>query len=316
VKRQGSLAAAAAAAAAALGASPFFASKRLALLETTLGTRLLHRTTRRLQFTDDGETAYRWARRILTDVDDMAQELSVAEGTPQGSLRVSTSPGFGRNHVAPVLSTFSVRYPAVEIRLEILDRPVDPVAEGIDVDIRVGGLREPHLYAQRLAGNQRVLCAAPSYLAHHGRPSALAELAQHRCLVIRERDQAFGVWRLRGPAGTETVKVRGSLTANDGAIIHRWALDGHGIMLRSFWDVAESLAAGQLVRVLEAYSQEADVWAVYPTRLSRSPKIRSLVQFLADRLSRQGLLTPGKDSEASRPAVARPAPTPRPPRNG
>jgi LysR family transcriptional activator of dmlA len=285
VKRRGSLAAAA----AALGASPSFVSKRLAILESNLGVRLVHRTTRRIAFTDDGETAHGWAQRILADLDDMAQELSVAGGTPRGSLHVSASPGFGRNHVAPALAEFAARYPEVEIRLEILDRSVDPVAEEIDVDIRIGGLREPHLYAQRLAENQRVLCAAPSYLARHGRPGTLAELAQHRCLVIREPDQAFGVWRLQGPTGTETVKVRSSLSANDGEIIHRWARDGYGIMLRSFWDVAQGLSAGQLVRLLEGYGQEADVWAVYPTRLSRSPKVRMLVRFLADRLARQSL---------------------------
>jgi LysR family transcriptional activator of dmlA len=284
VLRRGSLAAAA----AELGASPSLVSKRISLLEATLGTRLLHRTTRRIVVTEDGETVYRWAQRILADVDDMAQELSAAEGTPQGSLRVSTSPGFGRNHVAPVLSAFSIRHPAVEIRLEILDRPVDPVAEGIDVDIRVGGLREPHLYAQLLAANRRVLCAAPAYLERHGHPRTLADLAQHRCLVIRERDQAFGVWRLAGPGGPETAKVQSFLSANDGEIIHRWALDGHGLMLRSLWDVAEALATGRLVRVLEAYGQEADVWAVYPTRLSRSPKVRILVRFLAERLAGLG----------------------------
>ena len=215
----------------------------------------------------------------------MTQELSVAGGTPQGMLRVSTSPGFGRTHVAPALSEFAVSHPEVEIRLDVLDRPVDLVAEGIDVDIRVGGLREPHLYAQRLASNQRVLCAAPSYLARHGRPGSLAELVQHRCLVIRERDQVFGVWQLQGPAGMETVKVGSSLSANDGQIIHGWALDGHGIMLRSLWDVGEGLSSGQLVRVLEDYGQEADVWAVYPTRLSRSPKVRVLVRFLTARLA-------------------------------
>jgi LysR family transcriptional regulator, transcriptional activator for dmlA len=293
VMRQGSLAAAA----AALGASPSFVSKRLALLEAKLGTRLLHRTTRRIVFTDDGETVYRWAQRILADVDGMAEELSVSGGTPRGSLRVSASPGFGRKRVAPALSEFAVRYPMVEARLEILDRPVDPIAEGMDVDIRVGGLREPHLHAHRLAGNERVLCAAPSYLARHGRPGSLAELAQHRCLVIREPEQAFGVWRLQGPAGAETVKVRGSLSANDGEIIHRWALDGHGIMLRSRWDVAGSLATGQLVRVLEDYSQEADVWAVYPTRLSRSPKVRIFVRFLTDRLVGEG--RPHDDSQTA-----------------
>jgi hypothetical protein len=180
-----------------------------------------------------------------------------------------------------------------------LSRNSGAVAEGIDVDIRIGGLREPHLYAQRLAENQRVLCAAPSYLTRHGRPDTLAELVQHRCLVIRERDQAFGVWHLHGPAGMETVKVRSTLSANDGEIIHRWARDGYGIMLRSFWDVAEGLSTGQLVRVLEGYSQEADVWAVYPTRLSRSPKVRMLVCFLVDRLAKQ---SPPRSSKTIKPA--------------
>ena len=181
-------------------------------------------------------------------------------------------PGFGRRHVAPALSDFALRYPDVEVRLEVLDRPVDPVSEGYDVDIRVGGLRDPHLYAQRLADNRRVLCAAPSYLAGHGRPTSPAELRKHRCLVIRERDQAYGVWRLEGPDGAVTVKVPGALSANDGDVIRHWCLLGHGIMLRSQWDVADALAAGQLVRVLDAYSQEAQVWAVYPTRLSRRPR--------------------------------------------
>ena len=281
ILRQGSLVAAA----TELGASPSFVSKRVRVLEAAFGVRLLHRTTRRISVTDDGEAVHRWAQRILADVDDMAQELSASGGTPRGSLRVSTSPGFGRRHVAPALSEFTLRYPEVDIRMDVFDRPVDPAAEGFDVDIRVGGLREPHLYAQRLADNRRVLCAAPGYLARRGQPASLAELADHRCLVIRERDQAFGVWRLEGPNGVETVKVRSSLTSNDGQIIHYWALLGHGIMLRSFWDVAEGLSAGQLVQVLADYTQEADVWAVYPTRLSRSPKVRLLVRFLADRLA-------------------------------
>ncbi len=281
VLRCGSLAAAA----AEIGASPSFVSKRLSLLETALGSKLLHRTTRRLAATDDGLTVLRWAQRILGSVDDMAQELSVAGGTPRGSLRVSASPGFGRRHVAAALSEFARRYPAVEVRLDLLDRPVDLVAEGIDVEIRIGGEHEPHLYARLLAGNRRVLCAAPCYLAEHGRPGSPAELAAHRCLVTREPNQVLGVWLLDGPDGVETVRPRGSLTANDGEIIHRWALGGHGIMLRSLWDVAESLAAGRLEQVLPGYGQAADIWAVYPTRLSRSPKVQLFLDMLALRLS-------------------------------
>jgi Transcriptional regulator len=281
VMRHGRLAATA----TALGVSPSFVSKRLAALEATLGARLLHRTTRRIALTDDGEAVCRWAQRILTDAEDMAQELSVSAGTLRGSLRVSTSPGFGRTHVAPTLSDLAMRYPEIDVRIEILDRPVDPLAEGLDVDIRIGGVHQPHLFARRLAHNRRVLCAAPGYLQRHGQPDSLAALAQHRCLVIRERDQATGVWRLLGPSGVETVKVRGALSANDGEVIRRWAVDGHGIMLRSMWDVAGDLAAGRLVRVLTAYGQEADVWAVYPDRLSRSPKVRVFVSTLAERLA-------------------------------
>lgn len=275
--------------AAALGVSPAYVSKRLALLERTFGTRLLHRTTRRIAFTEDGETVCRWAQRILADVNDMTQELSVAAGTLRGALRVSASPGFGRTHVAPALSDLARRYPDVEAWLEILDRPVDPVAENIDVDIRVGGDHQPHLYARCLARNRRVLCAAPDYLVDHGTPGSLADLARHRCLVTRERDQAFGVWRLQGPEGLTTVKVHGALASNDGEIIRRWALDGHGIMLRSLWDVSADLAEGRLHQVLAAFGQEADVWAVYPDRLSRSPKVRAFVSVLAERLTAHGL---------------------------
>ena len=280
ILRRGSLAAAA----AELGASPSFVSKRVAALESVLGVRLLHRTTRRITPTDEGEAVHRWAQRILADVDEMGQEIA-ASGQPRGTLRVSASPGFGRRHVAPALSDYAGRYLEIEVHLEILDRPVDPAVEGYDVDIRVGGLRNPHLHARRLADNRRVLCAAPGYLARHGAPASPEEIAGHRCLMIRERDQTYGVWRLEGPAGAVTLRVAGALSANDGDVITRWCRLGQGIMLRSEWDIADDVAAGRLVRVLDGYSQEAHVWAVYPTRLSRSPKVRLFLSFLAERLA-------------------------------
>jgi LysR family transcriptional activator of dmlA len=269
-------------AAAGLGLSPSTVSKRLTILEERLGVRVLHRTTRQISLTEDGETVYRWAQRLLSASDDMAQELSVSSGSPTGVLRVSTSSGFGRNHVAPVLSDFAARYPEVEVRLDALDRPVDVLAEGIDIDVRVGGTREPHLFARRIVENRRVLCASPAYLARHGRPTTVADLARHRCLGIRERDQPHGLWHLQGPEGDETARVRSSLSTNLGEIAHRWALEGHGIVLRSFWDVAPGLREGKLERVLPDYSQEADVWGVYSSRLARSPKVRLFVGLLVE----------------------------------
>ncbi|QEL65219.1 LysR family transcriptional regulator, transcriptional activator for dmlA [Oryzomicrobium terrae] len=280
VVRGGSLAAAA----AALSASPSYVSKRLGILEQQLGVRLLHRTTRRLAVTEDGETVLRWARRLLADAEEMALEVKASRAEPEGLLRITASFGFGRCHVAPVVSEFAARHSQVEVRLDILDRPIDPVIEQVDVDVRLGGPLEPHLVAQKVADNHRVLCASPAYLAAHGMPQRLADLARHRCLVIRERDHVFGIWRLAGPGGEETVKVRGTLSANNGEIVHRWALDGHGIMLRSRWDVDTELAGGQLIQVLPAYRQQADIWAVMPYRPAQPPKVRLFVAFLRERM--------------------------------
>ncbi|HAY09903.1 MAG TPA: LysR family transcriptional regulator, partial [Thauera sp.] len=126
-------------------------------------------------------------------------------------LRLCCSSGFGRNCLAPALSALAKRYAALEIQLELLDRPVDLVGEGFQLDVRIGTVQEANLISRRIAGNARVLCAAPAYLERRGAPSSLQALAAHDCIVIRERDQDFGRWSLRGPQGLETVRVGGPL---------------------------------------------------------------------------------------------------------
>lgn len=263
-----------------LGVSKALVSKRIALLEEALDVRLLHRTTRRVAVTENGGIVHQWAQRILEDVDQMAEAVSAARVSPRGRLRVCTSSGFGRNRVSPAISALAQQYPFLEIQFELLDRPVDLIAEGFDLDVRVGEVHEPDLIVRRIARNIRVLCAAPGYLKQHGQPVELSDLAHHQCIVIRERDQNFGRWKLKGSDGIETVRVKGSLSTNNGEVVHGWAIDGHGIILRSTWDVGPSLKSGSLVRVLPQYEQEADVWAVYPSRLSSSAKVRVCVQFL------------------------------------
>ena len=276
-----------AAAAQELGVSNALVSKRIAILEKTLQVRLLHRTTRKVSLTDHGLVVHGWAERLLEDLDGLEEAISQKGGAPRGLLRLCTSSGFGRNRVAPAVSAMALDYPELEIQLELLDRPVDLVAEGFHLDIRVGQVREPHLIARRLAANARVLCAAPAYLARAGTPRQLAELARHKCIVIRERDQDAGRWKLSGPQGLETVRVAGPLATNNGELVHQWGIDGHGIILRSIWDVGPSLANGRLVRVLPDYSQEADVWAIYPTRLGMSANVRVCVQFMERWLAQQ-----------------------------
>ena len=273
------------AAASALGQSPAYVSKRIRLLEADLGVPLLHRTTRQVVVTDEGERAFHWAKRILEDMNHMVQDVAGPLSEPLGLLRISTSVGYGRHVVAPALSQLVRKHPGLQVRLEVFDRLVDVITEGFDLDVRVGDDISPHLIAQRLANNHRVLCASPSYVQRRGLPHNVAELSNHDCLVIKERDHPFGVWRLVSEGQQETVKVHGPLSANHGEMVVQWALDGLGIALRSQWDVAQHFQSGRLVPVLPEWTQQANVWAVYQPRKPVAAKVQACVAFLQSYLS-------------------------------
>ncbi|MFA9594663.1 LysR substrate-binding domain-containing protein [Citrobacter telavivensis] len=263
-----------------LGVSPAYVSKRIALLEQNLNVILLHRTTRRVTITEEGERIYEWAQRILHDVDQMMDELSDVRQVPQGMLRIISSFGFGRQVVAPALSALARQYPQLELRFDVEDRLVDLANEGVDLDIRIGDDIAPNLIARRLGTNYRILCASPAFLAQHGTPKQLADLATCSCLVIKERDHPFGIWQLQNKEGEHVIKVTGPLSSNHGEIVHQWCLDGQGIALRSWWDVCDNIASGHLVHVLPEYYQPANIWAVYVSRLATSAKVRITVEFL------------------------------------
>nr|WP_178116428.1 LysR substrate-binding domain-containing protein [Pseudomonas brassicae] len=277
-----------------LGMSAAFISKRVRLLEQQMGVRLLHRTTRRVSLSEEGERVYQWAQQIFDTVQRMGDDISAQHREPVGQLRVASSLGLGRRFVAPALSELAERYPQLDIRLDVHDRLVDLIEEGVDLDVRVGNAIAAHLIAKPLARNRRVLCAAPEYLRRRGTPRQLAELSSHDCLVIKERDHPFGVWQLQGPQGEQSVRVTGGLSTNHGEVAHQWCLDGRGILLRSYWDVHDSLADGRLVQVLEDYHQAADIWAVYTSPLASSAKVRVAVEFLRQYFAERYSL-PGAD---------------------
>jgi len=268
-----------------MGLSPSHVSKRLAMLEASLGVKLFQRTTRRVSMTSDGEAALQWAQKILEDVQGMADAFADRRTELRGLLRISTSLRLGRKHVSPILAMLRKRHPNLEIWLELLDRRADLVGENFDIDIRVGAVQEPHLIAHKIVESARILCASPEYLERRGAPVELAELAQHDCLLFRGRDDRFGVWRLSGPDGEKSVKVTGSVASNLSDIVVQWARDGFGVVMVSIWDVAESLRAGELVRVLPDYMQSADVWAVTAERLSSSAKVQVCIEFLREQLT-------------------------------
>ncbi|TWO70689.1 LysR family transcriptional regulator [Caenimonas sedimenti] len=269
-------------------------SKRLSQMEARLGLPLVNRTTRRMSLTAEGEIYLEHAQRILGELDEMDQLLGQSKSTPSGLLRVNATLGFGRIHVGPVISRFGRKYPRVEVRLQLSVDPPPLTEDAFDVCIRFGPPPDARVIARMIAPNRRLLCAAPSYLARHGEPKSPTELAGHNFISIRQGEEAYGVLRLtRGRAGKpENIKVRGSLTTNDGEIAVSWALDGHGILLRAEWDIERYLRNGRLVALLPQYSApNADIYAVYPQRHQATARVRAFVDFMAQSLGRSA--TPG-----------------------
>jgi DNA-binding transcriptional LysR family regulator len=286
--RAGSLSAAA----RELGITTAAVSKHLAQMEARLGVSLVNRTTRRMGLTPEGELYLAQARRILADIESLGEQLGVSKAVPQGLLRVNATLGFGRSHVAPLISKFVRRHPEVEVQLQLSVNPPPLTEDSFDVCVRFGAPPESRVIARRIAANRRLLCAAPAYLAKHGTPKVPNDLTRHNCIGIRQGEEAYGLWRLssgRGAsASTQAVKTRGTLTTNDGEIAVNWALEGHGILMRAEWDIARYLRSGRLVQVLRPFhTPDADIYAVYPQRHQLAARVRAFADFLAQSLKQQ-----------------------------
>ena len=274
------------AAARELGITTPAVSKHLALMESRVGVSLVNRTTRRMSLTPEGEVYLEHARRILGEIDDMEELLGVSKEMPKGLLRVNATLGFGRSHVAPLISRFVRKHVQVEVQLQLSVNPPPLTDDSFDVCIRFGAPPDARIIARHIAPNRRLLCASPAYLAKHGIPKVPNDLTKHNCIGIRQGEEAYGVWRLASSRGrsanTESVKTRGNLTTNDGEIAVNWALDGHGILMRAEWDIERFLRNGRLVQVLpQFFTPDADIYAVYPQRHQLAARVRAFVDFVA-----------------------------------
>ncbi|CAM3331722.1 LysR family transcriptional regulator [Polaromonas hydrogenivorans] len=277
-----------------LGITTPAVSKRLAQMEARLRVQLLNRTTRRISLTPEGETYLAHARRILADIDDMEQLVSGAASAPKGLLRVNATLGFGRSHIAPLISEFIKLHAQVQVQLQLSVDPPPLAEDAFDVCVRFGELPDARVLARYLAPNRRLLCATPAYLASHGTPKVPNDLAHHNCIGIRQGGEAYGTWRLSQGKRTQTIKVRGNLSTNDGEIAVNWALDGHGILMRAEWDIAKYLRSGRLLQVLENHHlPPADIHAVYPQRHQTSVRVRAFVDFLAGHFDQPSIRAEG-----------------------
>ncbi|AMO95471.1 bacterial regulatory helix-turn-helix, lysR family protein [Collimonas fungivorans] len=279
-----------------LGVTPPAVTKRLANLEQRLGVRLLNRTTRTMSVTHEGEIYLADGARILADIEALERTIGSSRALPKGLLRVNASFGFGRKHIGPAVSEFSKRFPDVEVQLLLSERPLSLADQAFDIGIRIGELPDARIIARKIAANRRLLCAAPAYLKQHPAPASPRDLQTHACIVLRENEAAYGSWHLSRGKRQETIKVRGALSSNDGETVLAWALAGHGILMRSEWDVAPYLRSGRLRQVLEDWAlPPSDIFAVYPERLNLSAKVSAFVDFLAARFKSH--LLPRKDGQ-------------------
>lgn len=266
-----------------MGVTPPSMSKRLAALENRLGVRLMHRTTRRMSLTPEGELYLSEGSGLLAELNELERKVAGAKAMPRGLLRICATLGFGRRHIAPALSEFSSLYTDVEIQLYLTDQPVNLVEQGFDISVRIGEAPDSRLTARKLACNRRILCASPSYLEREGEPASPRELQQHACIVLRENNDTFGTWHLNNGARQETIKVRGPVSSNDGDCTVMWALNNRGILLRSEWDVASYIRSGELRTVLPDWKlPPADIYLVFQTKANLSAKNRALIDFMVE----------------------------------
>lgn len=277
------------AAARELGLSNAAVTRRLHQMEERLGIALVRRTTRRMSLTPEGEVYLAHAKKILAAMDDLEGQLWGHQQGPQGLLRINATLGFGRSHIAPLLSRFAQQYPRIDIQLQLSVNPPPSADDAYDVCFRFGNPPDSRSVAKFIAHNRRIVVAAPRYLQQQGEPRTPAELERHNCIGIRQGDEAYGLWRFTSTVGKgksareqlDSIKVRGNLTTNDGGIAVQWALDGHGILLRAQWDVDRYVQSGQLVQLLAPYkSPDADIYAIYPQHLKTSQRVRALLDFV------------------------------------
>jgi DNA-binding transcriptional LysR family regulator len=269
-------------AADASGLSKAAVSRHVAELEAQLGVRLLHRTTRRLSLSEDGQRFHERAVELVAALEELEAETASSGGEATGLLRVNAPLTFGILHLAPLWAGFLAAHPQVSLDVMLNDRVVDLVEEGYDLAIRITDRLDPQLVSRRLATTRMVLCASPGYLAAAGRPGHPHELARHRVMAYRYWSSGDD-WTFRGPTGPVTVRVSPRLRTNSGDTCRAAALADEGIILQPDFLVGPDLRNGALIELMPGYrSIELGIHAVYATRRHMPMKTRRLIDFMVE----------------------------------
>jgi DNA-binding transcriptional LysR family regulator len=278
------------AAAKSEGIAPAMIGRRLDALEDRLGVKLLLRTTRKVSMTAEGASFLEDCQRLITDLNSAEAAVSAGSVKATGHLRITAPAGFGRRHIAPLVPTFMALHPGVKVSLELSDRLVDLLNEPYDCAVRVGELSDSNLVAVRLTSNQRVIIASPAYLKRAGTPKSISDLDRHNCIVHGSTGLVGSQrsWALQDAEGQAlSYKVTSTMECNDGSAVHDWVMAGHGLAVRSWWEVGDEVKAKQLVTVLDEFAPPpTGVHAVFPARKHLPLRVRVWVDFLKVQFSK------------------------------
>lgn len=269
------------AAAHAEGVAPAVIGRRIDALEERLGVKLLLRTTRRITLTHEGSAFLEDCQRLLADLSNAEASVSAGGVKASGHLRITAPAGFGRRHVAPLVPGFLARHPEVSMSLNLSDRVVDIVNEGVDCAVRVGDLPDSSLVSVRLAENRRLCVATPEYLKRAGTPRHPNDLARHECLTLSSDASQTRGWAFTIDGEVTHMRPSGRLDCGDGQVLHDWCLAGMGIAWRSTWEVEHEVAAGKLVSVLDDFAAPPNgIYAVFPHAKHLPLRVRLWIDYL------------------------------------
>ncbi|GAM58537.1 transcriptional regulator, lysR family [Vibrio ishigakensis] len=263
-----------------LGISPAVASTYINKLETALETRLVHRTTRKVSLTEEGEAFLPHAEEVLASVEAARASVGSGDALPSGTLRITAPASFGRMHLIPGLKDFMKAYPSLNLDLRLSDSIIDMVEGGFDIAIRNAQLKDSSLIARKLAADKRIICASPEYLENNGTPQSPEELKQHACVQLSGLES----WAFNTDDGVVTVKPMSQLRADNGEAVRDACVDGLGIAMCSQWCVYKEMQNGALVPILQQtpLASESALWAVYPSSRLLAPKVRAFIDYFTE----------------------------------
>jgi DNA-binding transcriptional LysR family regulator len=269
--------------------TPAVASNRIKELERHLGVRLFNRTTRKLSPTEHGRVFYQGAVKIIEAVNEAESAIADLSRNPKGSLRITAPLGIGRRLIAPGIPEFHDKYPDIEVRLRLSDHNVDILSEGVDVAFKLGVLEDSNLRMRGILNCERVICAAPAYLDRRGIPSTPDALIEdkHDCLLLRYPGSKEYFWTLQTPEGPRKLEIAGPYDSDDGDVLTQWALEGRGVINKPLFEVKQYLNDGKLVELLkDTPPASVQLAAIYPHKRFQDPKVRLMIDFMAERCQR------------------------------